>query len=143
MQSELIRETHLDSFVSKEAPICYGILKPGKHVEGGTPVIKVKDIIGGRIATKKEELLHTSKKIDEECRRSKLSTGDRLLTIRGTTGRVAVIPPELENANITQDTARIRVSSRDDPNYLYYALQSPHVQRQIVFEYDRPSRKGN
>ena len=33
--------TPLDTFVSNDAPICYGILKPGDHYEGGIPVIKV------------------------------------------------------------------------------------------------------
>ncbi|MBU6955030.1 restriction endonuclease subunit S [Hahella sp. HN01] len=123
------KATALDSFVDPSAPICYGILKPGEHVSDGIPVIKVKNIIGGRIL--EDDLLRTSPQIHNQYKRAEVNQGDLLLTIRGTTGRVAIVPPSLSGANITQDTARIRVSSDDDPLYVFYALQSPSVQRQI------------
>lgn len=123
------KTTALDSFVDPCAPICYGILKPGEHVSDGVPVIKVKNIIGGRIL--EGDLLRTSPQIHNQYKRAEVNQGDLLLTIRGTTGRVAIVPSSLSGANITQDTARIRVSSDDDPMYVFYALQSPSVQRQI------------
>ena len=123
------KTTVLDSFVDPRAPICYGILKPGEHVSEGIPVIKVKNIIGGRVL--EDDLLKTSLQIHNQYKRAEVNQGDLLLTIRGTTGRVAIVPPSLAGANITQDTARIRVSSDDDPMYVFYALQSPSVQQQI------------
>jgi len=123
------KTTALDSFVDPRAPICYGILKPGEHVSDGVPVIKVKNIIGGRVL--EDDLLRTSLQIHNQYKRAEVNQGDLLLTIRGTTGRVAIVPPSLAGANITQDTARIRVSSDDDPMYVFYALQSPSVQQQI------------
>ncbi|WP_300432574.1 restriction endonuclease subunit S [uncultured Thalassolituus sp.] len=123
------KTTALDSFVEPRAPICYGILKPGEHVSDGIPVIKVKNIIGGRIL--EDDLLRTSLKIHNQYKRAEVNQGDLLLTIRGTTGRVAIVPPSLSGANITQDTARIRVCGDDDPLYVFYALQSPSVQQQI------------
>jgi len=121
--------TALDSFVDPRAPICYGILKPGEHVSDGVPVIKVRNIIGGRVL--EDDLLRTSLQIHNQYKRAEVNQGDLLLTIRGTTGRVAIVPSSLAGANITQDTARIRVSSDDDPMYVFYALQSPSVQQQI------------
>ena len=110
------KTTVLDSFVDPRAPICYGILKPGEHVSEGIPVIKVKNIIGGRVL--EDDLLKTSLQIHNQYKRAEVNQGDLLLTIRGTTGRVAIVPPSLAGANITQDTARIRVSSDDDPMYV-------------------------
>lgn len=129
MATEADRLTPLDSFVSKDAPICYGILIPGNNHEGGVPVVKVKNIIGGSID--ESTILLTSPEIHKQYRRSELNQGDLLLTIRGSTGRVALVPNSLAGANITQDTARIRVSTDDSADYLYYALQSPMTQRQI------------
>jgi type I restriction enzyme, S subunit len=129
MVRETSRVTPLDEFVSKNGPICYGILKPGSHCMNGVPVIKVKNIMNGLIDER--NILLTSPEIHRQYKRSELKTGDLLLTIRGTTGRVAFVPPSLDGANITQDTARVRVTSDDSPIYLYYALQSPAVQRQI------------
>lgn len=121
--------TALDDFVDKSGPICYGILKPGENYPGGIPVIKVKNIVGGRIL--EINLLRTSPEIHRQYKRAEVKPGDLLLTIRGTTGRVAFVPRSLDGANITQDTARVRVSSDDSPRYVYYALQSPDIQRQI------------
>ncbi|MBQ1761669.1 MAG: restriction endonuclease subunit S, partial [Aquincola sp.] len=57
-----------------------------------------------------DNLLLTSPAIDQEYKRSRLKGGDILFTIRGTVGRVSLVPAILENANITQDTARIDMS---------------------------------
>ncbi|MET2851008.1 restriction endonuclease subunit S [Vibrio owensii] len=121
--------TPLNDFVSKNAPICYGILKPGNHISDGVPVVKVKNIHGGKVDI--DGLLKTSQEIHKQYKRAELATGDVLLTIRGTTGRVAITPPELNGANITQDTARIRVSTDDCTTYIFYALQAPQTQWQI------------
>ncbi|AYM88770.1 restriction endonuclease subunit S [Pseudoalteromonas agarivorans] len=132
--------TALNDFVSSDAPICYGILKPGSHIENGIPVVKVKNIFSGKIHT--EKLLKTSTDIHHQYKRAELKSGDVLLTIRGTTGRVAIVQRELDGANITQDTARIRVSTEDCSLYLFYALQSPQTQRQIVLNTVGQAVKG-
>jgi type I restriction enzyme S subunit len=102
--------------VSKDRPIVYGILMPGRGFRDGVPVIKVKDIRDGRIDT--TDLLLTDPRIDEAYRRARVRTGDLLFTIRGTVGRMAFVPPELNNANITQDTARV---SLQDANPVFIA----------------------
>lgn len=101
----------LNDLVSPSRPIVYGILMPGYGYPGGIPVIKVKDIKNGVIDT--EDLLLTSPEIDQQYRRSKTKTDDLLFTIRGTVGRTAFVPPTLDGANITQDTARIGIVDGD------------------------------
>ena len=101
-----VEETTLSSLVDPVRPIVYGILMPGEHTIGGVPVIKVKDIKDGIVASNRT-LLHTSPIIDQQYARSRVRKGDILFTIRGTVGRTAVVPESLDGANITQDTARI------------------------------------
>jgi type I restriction enzyme S subunit len=119
----------LDDCVCDNAPICYGILKPGRNVVGGVPVIKVKDIKNGAI--NENGILLTSPDIDAQYRRSKLLADDLLITIRGSTGDVARIPASLEGANITQDTARLRIDNNVDRDFIFCVLQGPFLQRQI------------
>ncbi|WP_302174629.1 restriction endonuclease subunit S [uncultured Hydrogenophaga sp.] len=95
----------LNDKVNPARPIVYGILMPGYGHPGGVPVVKVKDIRDRSIDA--ANLLLTSPATDQEYRRSRLKGGDVLFTIRGTVGRVSLVPAALENANITQDTARI------------------------------------
>ena len=130
----------LHSCVRSDAPICYGILMPGQFHAGGVPVIKVKDIVGGRID--ETELLLTHPSIDVAYKRSRLQPGDILVTIRGSTGRVAVVQIALRNANITQDTARARIKGDLSSRYVFVALQSQSVQNQIALRTIGQAVKG-
>lgn len=98
-----------ERLVDPNRPISYGILMPGQHVPDGVPVIKVRDIRGGKIM--QVGLLRTSKQIDAQYARSRLKENDLLMTIRGTVGRTAIVPLELAGANITQDTARLSITN--------------------------------
>ena len=102
---------------------------PGYGYPGGIPVIKVKDIKNGEVQT--DHLLLTSPDIDNLYRRSKTLTGDLLFTIRGTVGRMAFVPEQLEGANITQDTARIGVV-HGDPRFLRGYLTMPEPMRFVA-----------
>lgn len=120
----------MGQLVPSRYPICYGILKPGRGYPGGVPVVKVKNLVGGRVDT--SDLLLTSPEIDNAYRRSRLKVGDILLSIRGTTGRVAIVPPELDRGNITQDTARLSFEDDHLRDYVYYALQGKNSQKFIA-----------
>lgn len=50
-------------------------------------------------------------------------------SIRGTVGRVRQVPPQLDGANITQDTARISVDPRASSEYVALCLRSPVSQK--------------
>lgn len=112
----------LGDLVDGLRPIVYGILMPGKGEHDGVPVVKVKDISNDGIRV--DDLLLTSRSIDEQYRRSRIQSGDLLFTIRGTVGRMAFVPPNLANANITQDTARISIT-RANKRFVWYSLQMP------------------
>ncbi|GHB49093.1 restriction endonuclease subunit S [Mongoliitalea lutea] len=112
----------LDQMTKPNSPIVYGILMPGKHFFGGIPVVKVKDIFDEKIHF--GDLLFTNPKIALAFKRSELMKDDLLFTIRGTVGRCAFVPVELEGANITQDTARIRVKN-EYKEYVRYTFETP------------------
>lgn len=95
----------LESITDSERVICYGILMPKKNVEGGVLYVKVKDVKYGRVLV--EQLNRTAPEIAAKYTRASLVEGDLLLTIRGTYGRTAIAPKELNGGNITQDTVRI------------------------------------
>ncbi len=106
--------------------IQYGILKPGDHCEDGVPYVKVMNIRGGVVEL--EKIRRTTPEIHAAYRRSSLRAGDLLLTIRGTVGRVAVVPAELDGGNITQDSVRIAVLPNVSARYVYWFLHSPAAQ---------------
>jgi type I restriction enzyme S subunit len=115
----------LNDFIADDRPITYGILKPGPDMVDGVPYIRVVDIRDGCVHS--GNVRRTTRQIDHEYRRSRLRSGDLLMSIRGHVGRLAVVPPELENANITQDTARIAPVGLNAA-YLMHLLQTPATQ---------------
>ncbi len=116
----------LDQLTDACRPICYGILMPKENVAGGVLYVKVKDMKGDKIDVR--NLHRTAPDIAAAYSRASLRTGDVLLAIRGTYGRVAEVPPELEGGNITQDTARIAVLDGVDRRYVAWFLRSPDAQ---------------
>lgn len=116
----------LESITSAVRVICYGILMPGPEIEDGIRVVKVKNIRNGKVVV--DNLARTSADIAAKYQRASLAAGDLLLTIRGTYGRVAPVPPELEGANITQDTVRLDISSSVNASYIELYLRSPIAQ---------------
>lgn len=122
-----VTEVQLGDVIDPSRPIVYGILMPGEHVNGGVPVIKVRDIRDGVIADRRS-LLHTSLQIDQQYARSRVREGDVLFSIRGTVGRIAVVPGSLAGANITQDTARLAVKGVNR-SYLLAAMADDRFRR--------------
>ncbi|MCG5434443.1 restriction endonuclease subunit S [Mycobacterium sp. MYCO198283] len=116
----------LEEWIDPQRPITYGILKPGDHIEGGTPYVRVADMKNGGIEL--AGLRRTTPAIADQYRRSKLATGDLLISIRGHVGRLALVPPELDGGNITQDSARLAVVDPTSAAYLRVALESPTLQ---------------
>ncbi|OUJ69933.1 restriction endonuclease subunit S [Hymenobacter crusticola] len=119
----------LADFIHPERPVTYGILMPGSEdIEGGVPYVRVVDIKGGRVLHNKVK--RTTKEISDSYKRSLLIPGDLLISIRGHVGRLAITPPELNGANITQDTARLSINAElSNPEYVHRCLEHIEMQR--------------
>lgn len=106
-------------------PIVYGIVQPGPDVAHGVPYIRGQDLQEGYIL--QDHLRKTSHEISERYARSRLRPGDVLLGIIRHT-RVAIVPTELDGANITQGTARFRPGEECDSAFLSHWLSSAAAQ---------------
>ena len=118
--------TDLRTAVHPDRPITYGILKPGPHTEGGIPYVRVADFAKDRLNL--STIRRTTKEIEASYARARLRPGDVLLSIRGTVGRVCIVSAELNNANITQDTARLSIQDSLDRSYIAWFLRAKPTQ---------------
>jgi type I restriction enzyme S subunit len=118
----------LAELVASNRPITYGILKPGPHVPDGVPYVRVIDIQDGEIRT--QVTRRTTSEIAAQYRRSVLTPGDLVMSIRGHVGRLGVIPQGLAGGNITQDSARLAIRDHD-ARYVMEAIRSAPVQAWI------------
>ncbi|MFD5512698.1 restriction endonuclease subunit S [Streptomyces sp. NPDC127051] len=114
--------------VAEESPIVYGILQPGPDIDDGSgvPYIRGQDLQDGYIL--QDQLKKTSQAVSQRYQRSALKPGDVLLGIIRSL-RVAIVPAELDGANITQGTARLRPGDRIDSDYLAHWLSSASAQQ--------------
>lgn len=131
MVAERWHNTELKELVQKGRKISYGIVQPGSFTENGIILIRGKDYSRGWVAI--EDFFRVSPEIDRPYRRSKVNDGDILLTIVGEyTGNTAVVPNWLENANITQTTARIAIDpAKANSTYIFYALTGRPGKREV------------
>lgn len=109
--------------------IMYGIVLPGPNVEGGVPIVKGGDVAARRLSL--DLLNRTSFEIEASYARSRLRGGDLVYAIRGSIGDVAMVPDEIEGANITQDAARVSYTAEIDGRWLLHALESSPVRAQL------------
>jgi len=119
----------LDHLRDTHTPIVYGIVLPGPNQEEGVPIIKGGDCKPEKLDRGK--LSKTTPEIAADYQRSRLNAGDLVYEIRGSVGRVVKIPPELEGANLTQDTARIAPKQNINEDWLMYVLESETFRQQI------------
>ena len=110
--------------------IMYGIVLPGPDVEGGIPIVKSGNCVQPRLRL--DLLSRTTPEIEAPYARARLQPGDIVYAIRGSVGAAAIVPPDLEGANLTQDAARIAPGRDINPRWLLYVVQSHAVWPQLA-----------
>lgn len=108
--------------------IVYGIVQAGPHAPEGVPYLKSSDV-GGKIDV--STLQRTAPEIHANYRRSAVKPGDIVISLRGNIGSTSIVPLDLPEANLTQGTARIRVSPEFDTDFIKHQIASATVQRRI------------
>jgi type I restriction enzyme S subunit len=116
--------------VHPDTTITYGIVQAGPHVTSGIPYIRTGDVKPSGIVDI-ERLGRTSPEIAARFERSRVRAGDLVVCIRASVGAVALVPPTLDGANLTQGTARISPGPRVAGPFLLWALRSQGVQAWI------------
>lgn len=126
----------LAQLIQKGRKITYGIVQPGEFVEDGVILVRGRDYSSGWRDL--SGFMRVTPEIDAPYKRSKLKSGDLVLTIVGAnTGTVAVVPAWLEGANITQTTARIAVDPmKAVPDYVEQFLRSA-IGQEAVYRFQK------
>jgi len=119
----------LQEVVKPGAIVTYGIVQAGDELPGGVPYIRTGDLVNGSIRL--TELRHTDPELAAKFSRSRVETNEIVMSIRATVGTTALVPAELDGANLTQGTARIAPGEDMHFNYLLYFLRSDSTQHWI------------
>jgi type I restriction enzyme S subunit len=120
----------IDELCPGDAPAVYGIILPGDDVPSGVPYVRPVDMRDDGTVDF-DSIKRTTTEIAGQYVRASLRTGDVVLSIVGTIGKVVIVTPELSGGNITQSSARIRPPVGMAPEYMALALKSPTLTRQF------------
>lgn len=118
-------------------------IKGGKRLPAGQgfsdyptpfPYIRVTNMVKGSVDDTCLEYVPTD--IEPKIRNYKISKDDLYVTIAGTLGKFGTIPSHLDNAQLTENAAKLCDIDTDviDKNYLCYLLNSQYIQHQIYRE---------
>ena len=102
--------------------ICYGILQYNEDGKEEIPVVQIKNLEPLDL----DDLKRVPISLDQKFARSRICGGDLLVSVKGSVGKIAVVPEEF-SGNISRDIARIRVKpSVITPDFLKYWFTSDH-----------------
>lgn len=123
----------LSDIVKDGTIVTYGIVQAGEEYAGGVPYIRTGDLVNGEIRL--TDLRHTAPEIAAKFERSRVRSGEIVMSIRATVGTTALVPSELEGANLTQGTARIAPGKNTHKFFLLHFLRAQGsqnwLQRQV------------
>jgi type I restriction enzyme S subunit len=115
----------LTEVIDPTRPLCYGVVQPGEEAVNGPLLIRVQDMLGGRI--NRDGLRTIAPSVDAEYKRSRIKAGDLLISVVGTIGRTSIVPTGLD-ANIARAVARIACRSGIDSRWMNYWLSCETLQ---------------
>lgn len=115
----------LRDLIRPDRPLCYGVVQPGVEDADGIPLIRVQDLDG--LGVDKSSLRTVSPEVDRQYSRSRIASGDVLISVVGTIGRVAMVPEGLQG-NIARAIARVSCTAAVSPEWLTAWVRSPAVQ---------------
>lgn len=118
------RAQRLKQVVNPSRPITYGIVQAGENVPDGIPYIRPADMSDELGVKAEDALLRTSQEIASAYRRSSILAGDIVCSIGPSFGKLMMVPPSLEGANLTQGTARVAISNEHMPRFVFWVLRS-------------------
>ncbi len=110
--------------------LAYGVLKPlaYEHADG-VPLLRIFNASDeGDVV--EDELMLVSPSQSAEYRRTRLSTGDLVVSVVGTIGRSLIVPESMNGANLSRALARIQLGNSAQAEFMLLWLRSSLFEQQ-------------
>lgn len=110
----------LKQFIDAGRSICYGIVQPGKPVANGVPIVRVNNFGANGLDT--SDALRIAPDIEAQYTRSRLQGGELLITLVGSVGQSAIVPPELRGWNVARAVGVVPISDELTTRWIKFVL---------------------
>lgn len=101
--------------------------KNQEMVPSGIPFIRANNLQKGRVSWEDLKFITPEKHL--KLKKGHIKVNDILFTNRGEIGKIAIIQPPFETANLNSQIVWLRCNSLLNNEYLYYYLQTPSMRR--------------
>ena len=119
----------LRSLLADDKAIAVGVMYPGENTPSGIPLIRVADIIDGRVSSKVGYRI--SEEVNSQYRRTQLSGQEVLMTLVGRPGIAIKVPQNISGWNTARALAVLRLADPADRDFFVYSVASPQVQHTL------------
>lgn len=117
----------LESLIDQERGISYGVVQRGPETDGGVPIVRISNFAENRFDA--TSVVRTAREISDAYRRTILRGDELVVSIRGTVGRVAVVPDSARNWNVSREVAVIPLLDSISRVFIHQALLTEGAQR--------------
>ncbi len=112
------------------APLAYGVLVP-RHREGdGVPMLRIMDLVATGVDLASVARIPVEQ--SAEYKRTKVCSGDLVVSVVGTLGRSIEITPELEGCNLNRPLARVQLQLKVPRNLIRLWFESARFRDQAL-----------
>lgn len=119
----------LNSLLADDKAIAVGVMYPGEDTPSGIPLIRVADIVNGRISSTIGYRI--SEEVNAQYRRTQLSGDEVLMTLVGRPGIAIKVPTAMRGWNAARALAVLRLADPEERDFFVYSVASPQVQHTI------------
>lgn len=122
----------LASLIRDDDTINYGVVQPGDDLGEGVPLVRVGDLIGGKV--RHSELKRIAPSIEAAYKRSRLRGDEILVSCVGSIGVIALANESVKGFNIARAVARIPLADTTNRLFMATYLSTDFVQRYFTNE---------
>jgi type I restriction enzyme S subunit len=130
----------LIELVDASRGISYGVVQRGNHFPGGVPLVRISDF--GRNVFDPQDIVSVEPNISAQYRRTVLAGGELVVSIRGTVGRVAIVPAEAKGWNVAREVSVIPLLPHVSRLFLHAYMLSSFAQNFITNEVRGMAQRG-
>ncbi|AQA18346.1 hypothetical protein BST95_08990 [Halioglobus japonicus] len=119
----------LSKVIESERGISYGVVQRGDQDNDGVRLVRISDFTENLFNPK--GVIKCSQEISDQYKRTVLKGGELLISIRGTVGRIAVVPDYAVGWNVTREVAIIPLLEGESRAFIRSLLLTGPAQRLI------------
>jgi type I restriction enzyme, S subunit len=122
----------LASLIREDDTINYGVVQPGDDLDEGVPLVRVGDLVEGKVSH--SDLKRIAPSIEVAYKRSRLRGDEVLVSCVGSVGVVALADESVSGFNIARAVARIPLAQTTNRRFMAAYLNTDFVQRYFTNE---------